>query len=276
MKKVFFSLLTLLFFSFGTNNSLLKSNKERFIPAVSLRLDNNFSKYEKYFINETEFWIKAFTLDSSKTLVYKRETMEILNTINTPSEEREELVIDSIYNVYREDREEKTLGIIFGRRQKMKRAVKRAFDHLDYIVDSLEAHELSTSLAVIPFFESEFRNDANSKAGAVGMWQFRKETARDFGLKVDNFVDERKDSKKSLSAFIRYMEKANERFDSDLLALVSYNTGLYSKYFRERDIKGDVDLVKNMGFAPRHYAASFFASLEILKDPLRYYDLDLE
>lgn len=282
MKKIIYGLIPLLFIPFGmkefSKEKPLEKNKnsinEKFIPSTSLRLDNHFSEYEKYFYKEKEFWKNAFTLDSSKSLIFKRKTMEILDTIDTPlNQKKEEAVMDSIYNFYKEKKKEKTIWLIRGRKQKMKRAVVRAFNHLDYIIDSLEAHSLPTSLAVIPFFESEFENKAYSKVGAVGMWQFMKGTARDYGLKVHGRIDERQDSKKSLSAFIKYIKKAREKFDSDLLALVSYNVGFYSNYFSEKNSKSDVEIVKNMGFAPSQYFPSFLASLEILKDPSKYYNL---
>lgn len=279
MKKLVSGLIPLLFLPLGIKNPFNKSDFERnkfeeFVPEVSLRLDNNFERYKKYFPKEMKFWKAAFTLDSTKTLVYMRNTMDILDTIKTPLLEEEERVIDSLYDFYKEDRAEKTLGIVFGRKQKMERSITRAFNHLDYIVDSLEKNNLPTSLAALPLVESGFRDDARSWAGAVGMWQFMPETARHLGLKVNRWRDDRKNPQKSLSAFIKYMKNADERFDSDLLMLVSYNVGLYSKYFENRETRNDVAIVKDMGFAPRQYAASFLVCLDILKNPCEYFDLD--
>lgn len=287
MKKIFSGLIPLLFIHFARcDNSKAVTPKEylktkeivdkRFIPESSSRLDNHFSKYEPYFKEDKEFWINAFTLDSSKALVIresKKNPIEILDTIKNPLKDAP--VIDSLYQVH--GKEKGTIRIIDGRKQRAKRTTLRAFEHLDYIIDSLEAYSLPSSLAALPFFESGFNKEAGSKKYALGIWQFRKGTARDFGLEVNNKIDERKDPKKSLIAAIKYMKKANERFDSDLLALVSYNTGLYNKYFKDRKTKTDIEIVKNMGYAPRQYAPSFLASLEILKDPLKYYsDLNLK
>jgi hypothetical protein len=209
---------------FKIPNSFLPKNELKPVKEIVFNLDSCFSKYRKDFKNECDFWKIAFTLDSSKSLLYKKETMKILDTISTPKEiDDDEKILDSIHKI--NNAELKTFGIIYGRKQKMQRAAKRALNHLDYIIDSLEAHNLPTSLAVIPYFESEFKNESKSKAGAVGMWQFRKATAREYGLIVNEKIDERKDSKKSLSAFIKYMEDSYSKFDNDLLALVSYNTG---------------------------------------------------
>lgn len=238
---------------------------------IAFKSDSYSLKYLDDFSNERNFWVNVFTLDSSQSFIYHRKTMEITDTISTPKEEKyDETILDSVHKA--NNAKPKTFGIIYGRKQKMRRATERAFIHLDYIVDSLKKHALPESLAVFPYFESEYQNNAVSKAGAKGMWQFMKGTARDYGLKINSKIDEREDPQKSLSAFIKYMEDAYKKFDNDpLLALVSYNCGMNSKYFKDWKNKNNVELIKSMGFASRQYYGSFLASLDILGEPCKYF-----
>jgi hypothetical protein len=66
---------------------------------------------------------------------------------------------------------------------------------------------------------------AQSGKGAVGLWQFIPETARRYGLRVDDFVDERRNPEKSTRAAIRYLKENQQRFGSWALAAAAYNMG---------------------------------------------------
>lgn len=76
-------------------------------------------------------------------------------------------------------------------------------------------------LAVI---ESRLNNMAVSKAGAVGLWQFMRPSAKTFGLKTSG-RDERKDVYKSSYAAARYLKYLHNMFDDWLLAIAAYNSG---------------------------------------------------
>ncbi|MEO5928517.1 MAG: lytic transglycosylase domain-containing protein, partial [Candidatus Kapaibacterium sp.] len=66
---------------------------------------------------------------------------------------------------------------------------------------------------------------AQSGKGAVGLWQFIPETAQHYGLRVDSFVDERKDIAKSTAAAIRLLVDNKQRFGSWALSAAAYNMG---------------------------------------------------
>lgn len=66
---------------------------------------------------------------------------------------------------------------------------------------------------------------AQSSKGAVGLWQFIPETARGYGLRVDESVDERRDPLKATKAAIRYLKDLKARFGSWALAGAAYNMG---------------------------------------------------
>ncbi|MVN19965.1 lytic transglycosylase domain-containing protein [Mucilaginibacter arboris] len=73
--------------------------------------------------------------------------------------------------------------------------------------------------------ESALDPNAVSRVGATGLWQFMFATARLYGLKMDNYVDERKDPVQASHATARYLKDAYNDFGDWLLAIASYNCG---------------------------------------------------
>jgi len=73
--------------------------------------------------------------------------------------------------------------------------------------------------------ESELNPNAVSRVGATGPWQFMSTTAKNFGLNIDNYVDERRDPIQASYAAAAYIKDAYEEFGDWLLAIASYNCG---------------------------------------------------
>jgi membrane-bound lytic murein transglycosylase D len=82
-------------------------------------------------------------------------------------------------------------------------------------------------LFYVALIESGFSEGAISRAGAAGMWQFMPATARDYGMTVDRWVDERLDWMRATDSAARYFRDSLGAFDNDIeLAVASYNTGV--------------------------------------------------
>lgn len=93
------------------------------------------------------------------------------------------------------------------------------------IRERLQRQNLPGDLVYLALIESGFSNTATSRAKAVGMWQFMKATGKGYGLRVDSWVDERRDPFRATDAAVRHLHDLNRRFNSLYLAAAAYNAG---------------------------------------------------
>ncbi|MSO23810.1 MAG: FHA domain-containing protein [Acidobacteria bacterium] len=113
-------------------------------------------------------------------------------------------------------------------RPHMERALGRSRTELEEVRRQLESDNLPPDLAYMVLVESAFIGGSTSSAGAAGLWQFTPTTAKAYGLKVGNGIDERLDARKSTAAAGRYIRELILDFGSGssvMLALAAYNSG---------------------------------------------------
>jgi membrane-bound lytic murein transglycosylase D len=89
----------------------------------------------------------------------------------------------------------------------------------------MKAGGLPEDMYYLALVESGFDPNAYSRAAAVGMWQFMTSTARGMGMRVDWWVDERRDPVKSTWAAVRFIRGMRDQFGSLYLAAAAYNGG---------------------------------------------------
>jgi soluble lytic murein transglycosylase-like protein len=112
--------------------------------------------------------------------------------------------------------------------QELQAMLSRARPHLPMIKILLKQHGLPSYFAFLPLVESAFQvHAAPPETGARGLWQLLPETARSYGLRVSQHIDERLDPFRATRAAARYLRELQDMFGqgSPLLVLAAYNFG---------------------------------------------------
>lgn len=104
--------------------------------------------------------------------------------------------------------------------------LKRANRFFPVIEPILEREGVPADFKYLALIESGLHERALSPAGAFGIWQFLPDTAREYGLVVNNEIDERLHLERSTVAAARYLKDAHERFGSWTMAAAAYNAGM--------------------------------------------------
>ena len=95
----------------------------------------------------------------------------------------------------------------------------------ELIRGKLRERDMPEELLYLAMMESGLSPWAVSHVSAVGMWQFMSPTAIEYGLRVDEYVDERRDPVRATDAALDYLQWLHDRFDSWYLAAAGYNAG---------------------------------------------------
>jgi membrane-bound lytic murein transglycosylase D len=138
----------------------------------------------------------------------------------------------------------------------------------------LEKEGVPAELAYLPLIESGFREHAVSRAGAVGPWQLIPGTGRRYGLRIDRYVDERRDPVKSTQAAARYLKDLHNMFGDWHLSLAAYNTGEGNiSRILEKGRAGDFWEMSDQGCLyqeTENFVPEFLAALHIAETPEAY------
>lgn len=103
--------------------------------------------------------------------------------------------------------------------------IEYGYSYIPMLRKMISESEIPHSFLYLAMIESGLSNHAKSHVSAVGMWQFMKETARIYGLRIDRYVDERRDPIASTKAAISYLKHLKNRFGKWYLAAMAYNCG---------------------------------------------------
>ncbi len=150
------------------------------------------------------------------------------------------------------------------------RWLARSHRYLPMIRKIFAEEGIPQDLAYLPLIESGFNTSAYSWAHAVGIWQFIRGTAKHFGLRVNWWLDERRDPEKSTRAAAKYLKRLHNMFGDWHLALAAYNCG-EGRIARSMKRQGknsywELDLPTQT----ENYVPLFIAALLIAKAPQRY------
>jgi membrane-bound lytic murein transglycosylase D len=153
-------------------------------------------------------------------------------------------------------------------------SLTRSGQYRKLIDKALAEEKLPKGLAYLPVIESAYIPTLTSRVGAHGIWQFMPETAREYGLRVDWWVDERADPERSTRAAAKYLKDLHRMFDDWSLALAAYNCGpgRVRRTLKEAGASSFWELL-DAGLLPketRGYVPTFYATLLIASDPETY------
>ncbi len=143
------------------------------------------------------------------------------------------------------------------------------------VIESILArNDIPTDLYYLAMIESGFMAHARSRANAVGFWQFMRPTGREYGLKIGDGIDERRDILRSTEAGARYLKWLKNRLGSWHLAIAAYNggPGRVGGAIRRGGSKDFWELARKRVLPPetRQYLPKFLAASLIGKNPGKY------
>lgn len=178
----------------------------------------------------------------------------------------EEMPKEKFDALERFDRE--LMAICFGHSTTMNN-IKLAARYFPTIEPILAKNGVPDDIKYLAVTESNLRN-ATSPAGAKGIWQFMPETAKSYGLEVNDEIDERYHLEKVTEAACKLLSKSRKDFGSWTLAAAAYNMG-------PARLRGHLDFQKHTSYYDLHmnqetsrYVPRILVFKYVMQDPKKY------
>lgn len=158
----------------------------------------------------------------------------------------------------------------------------RSEKYLPMMKKTFKDKGLPEDLTYIALIESGFNDKAYSRAKAVGQWQFIKGTGKRYGLRIDNWIDERRDPEKATEAAAQYLGDLYVMFNDWYLAAAGYNAGegKITRAINKYDTNDFWELSQPkymyLKRETKDYVPKFIAAALIAKDPAKYGLDDIE
>lgn len=154
------------------------------------------------------------------------------------------------------------------------RGLDRALKYIPMIHDVFRAEGIPPDLAYMALIESGFRDAPTSGAGARGLWQFMPATARGYGLRVDDSVDDRLDPDKATKAAAAYLKTLFGIFGDWPLAVAAYNVGenKVKRLLKQTGTRTYWELTQKRALPEEteRYVPSIIAVTLISRDPVKH------
>lgn len=147
--------------------------------------------------------------------------------------------------------------------------IKRANKYFPILEPLLKKYGLPDDFKFLALAESGFI-DETSSVGAAGMWHFLKATGKEYGLEINENVDERYNIEKATKVAAAYLKNSRVRFNSWTLAAAAYNAGNYgiAKRLKNQQVDNYYDaLLPN---ETERYVFRIIALKEVISNPNKY------
>lgn len=220
------------------------------VVLVTFLFINAISKEEIEPIENTHknYKIKALKLPANLNLAGERVPLEIPDV-------KERMDRELLVNTYWQSN-----GLLL---------LKRANKYFPILEPLLKKYGLPDDFKFLALAESGF-TDETSSVGAAGMWHFMKATGKEYGLEINDNVDERYNIEKSTQVAAEYLKSSYERFGSWTLAAASYNAGNYgiSKRIETQKVDNYYDAL--LPDETERYVFRILALKEIISNPEKY------
>lgn len=134
----------------------------------------------------------------------------------------------------------------------------------------LKKYGVPDDFKYVPLIESGMKKGQYSPKGAAGVWQFMPQTARDYGLTVNDKVDERMNVRLATVAAAKYIKDLHRQFNSWTLVAAAYNGG-EGRMKRQMNIQNQDDYFKmDLNHETGKYVYSLISMKEVIEHPEDY------
>lgn len=156
-------------------------------------------------------------------------------------------------------------------REFMRRSLQRMENYLNIVESKIKEYQVPSELMAIPIVESGYQNleQKDHQGWGAGLWMFIVSTAKTYGLRVDDNIDERLNVDLLTDAAMRYLKSNQLRFKDWTLSILAYNIG-------EQNVQNGINKAQSrdawkiirMGFEnDRDYLPRVMAAIIIMKNP---------
>lgn len=233
--------------AYAETNILKKKNKNTKTPVVQPILELE----KKSMTNQEKPNLFAMTPDLPDQIEFCGEVIDLRETNMRERFDREMMAVMYMHS--------STLLMI-----------KRANRYFPVLETILKNNQLPDDMKYLACIESNLDSRALSPSGAIGMWQFMPETARDYGLEVNEEIDERYDYVKETEAACRYLKNSYQKYGDWASAAASYNIGtarITKELARQRETTSmNLWLVEQTS----RYVFRILACKEFMSNPQKY------
>jgi hypothetical protein len=201
--------------------------------------------------------------------------MEQVSFLSTAQSNKLPAAISTTFPSLSHEKVEETIGFFQTKADSFfARALGRSQAYEDMMKKILREKNLPEEFFYLALIESGYDPQAFSRAKASGIWQFITKTARRFGLKVDKWVDERRDPEKSTYAAAEYLSSLYEIFNNWDLVAASYNAGegkilRAMKKTKSQDF-WEISRHRYLRKETKNYVPMFLAAVLIASEPQKY------